>query len=284
MIYKFINSPDFDINTLFKHEYFSTRYTLLMELCKDLITDERLEMIAYILRRSDLNVNLKNNGGNTALYYLLSNIQCINNQIALELFLERPDVDVDLCYGYDDNNAIMQYVMTCRTIDHHIFERMLMKSKNLNVQNRYGNTVWHFCAKFHPMVITMLQPYAAAIDINLQNNQGETIVMWLLERCTLYGLMAWHKVFSNINFNLSTTCGSNALMYWLKLDRMETLGIPTYLLERGAEINYANVDVTALQSQRKYNMKRRFVLNIIKRNILVRHCSRKWMKCLEIDR
>lgn len=267
----YIHNKDYDVNSLHKRKSgYITTYSLLMDLCKQVIVDKRMDMIFDVLERKDLDINLMNNSNHSALYYLMGDIRCTNNRLVLQKFLARHDLDVT-------TNVIGRYISSCNDeyFDVEILRIMLSKCINF-IPNNWGNTIAHIIAKHKPMLICELQAYANQMDINLQNNQGETVLMTLLQHSNMSLLKMLINTFSNINFNICNHKGETNIEFFFRLYSTRIIDIPLYLIKMGSCLDYHSFPDNHFPRKKRYRMRRKIILDVIKQRIVVRNCLGKW--------
>lgn len=267
----YINNKDYDINSLHKNGNYVTTYSILMDLCKQVITDDRVDMIFAVLERDDLDINLVNNANHSALHYLMGEIQYKNNQIVLSKFLTRHDVET--------SNAISAYIKGCgrQFFDIKTLRNMLAQCKNFIPDNE-GNTIAHIIALYRPMLLHELREYANGIDINLKNNRGETVLMILLRYSSNIKLLKMlTNTFPNVNYNICNSSGKTRIELFFQLYSTKVISIPLYLIKMGCHLDYRHFPDDHFSSKR-YRMRRKILMNVIKQRILVRNCLRKWAK------
>ena len=118
------------LNTIYVKKY--TGFGWICKYCKD------IKVFEDIMKRKDLNINIQNQYGYTALMYL-----CFTRNKNVEiykLFLDREDLDINLQDNYGDTALMNLCVMGSENME--IWKLFLdRKDLDINIQNEYGDTV-----------------------------------------------------------------------------------------------------------------------------------------------
>ncbi len=134
--------------------------------------------VKLLLERKDINVNLQNMGGDTALMHACKNKN--ENGLIVSLLLERKDLDVNL----QNNEGETPLLIACCWVGRDHVVKLLLERKdiNVNLQDNIGQTALINACKygFYNSVGLLLK--RKDIKVNIQDNMGETALFYITRR------------------------------------------------------------------------------------------------------
>ena len=169
MMQKYIDQGG-DIN--FKNSIGETAFD---RACSNTITskdpNKNLKIIKFLLENGvDVNTRMKGsseyNNATRLMYFIIN-----NNKNAIELFMNHPDVDVNI-KNYYGQTALM---LACNYGTIELVDELLEKGADINDQDKDGNTVLYYTQ--NSLLIPLLERGA---DETIKNNRGKTILEVLL--------------------------------------------------------------------------------------------------------
>ena len=130
-----------------------------------------IEIVKLLLTNETINVNLRNDFGNTALILASWN----ENIEIIKLLLEHETIDVNL----QDKNGNTALVWASENNNIEIVKLLLThETIKVNLQNCYGNTVLFDASRKEYIEIVKLLLNAETINVNLQNDRGGTALIY----------------------------------------------------------------------------------------------------------
>jgi ankyrin repeat protein len=153
--------PDYDVNvTNYKGE--TPLHLAVHPKCK-------MVLIKKILARTNSeNVNAQDEDGNTALLYAMS----FDSKIAVKELLKRKDVDVNL-KNNRNITALYYSASLWKNIPIDLFTKIIEKSTDINAQDdEYGCTVLHIAIRYKSETMTKELLKRKDVDVNLKNNNN----------------------------------------------------------------------------------------------------------------
>jgi len=131
-----------------------------------------VEIAKLLLEHKDIDVNIRNDEGNTALLYA-----SIYHIKIVELLLEREDIDVNV--QCNEGNTALHIAVYVNRID---TLKLLLEHKdiNVNIRNNDGCTALIF-ARIRTAEITRLLLEHEDIDIKIQDNSGSTALNFAID-------------------------------------------------------------------------------------------------------
>ena len=120
-------------------------------------------------RTNQENINKVDENGNTALLYAIDN-QCENK---VKELLKRDDVDVNI-KNYFNNSTALLLASNWENIPADLFKIILDKSTDINAQDDDGSTALHFAILFKSEIATKALLAHNDVDVNAKNDHNRT--------------------------------------------------------------------------------------------------------------
>ena len=186
--------------------------------CLTILSKDRyyFELLQTLLSLDNININLQNNQGVTALMYSGDN----SKEDIVKMLLEHPNIDVNIKNNYGNTALLVSCIRSNSTSSENIVQ-MLLEHPNIdvNLQNNEGNTALMGCCSnsnntSSENTVQMLLEHSN-IDVNLQNNDGNTALIMSTsnsKKTSTENTVQLLLANSNCNVNLQNNDGNTALM------------------------------------------------------------------------
>lgn len=196
--------------------------------------------ISFILITSNINLNIKGSNGSTFLHELIkkNNEECnIVGEFALSNNLN-VNIDIDL-QGENGKTPLMESILYNNKS---IFNLLLKKNCNINVQDYFGNNVLIYCIFKNKLYYFKELCKHKNINFNIQGQNGYTPLIYaiLLNKTKIAKEiinLSKYKEF-NINLDCQDCYGNTPLIYSIKNNNNL---ITKMLLKESANINIKNI-------------------------------------------
>jgi ankyrin repeat protein len=215
-----IKSKNFDINV--KEKAFG--WTVLIQA----IAEDQYDIVHKLFERKDLNVNLQDESGNTALIYALNRLQ----PAIVQALLAR-NINIHL-QNMEERDALMESVLaegevnTCLLL----VEALLNKGANVHLQDQQGLTaLMHAVIHGHWEITKLLLQRKA--DINLQDSTKKTALMHAISNDKYLVAILLLKQ-EGIDMHLADEDGRTALEYIIALKRYS---LAAWIINHQASLN-----------------------------------------------
>lgn len=133
-------------------------------------------IVEQLLKNKSIDVNLRNKNGYTALLEATYN----RHEDIAELLLKIPDLNLDYVTRHDHDNVVMiAAYQGCENI----LKVLLRKPIKINAQNKHGQTalIQAISDSDRENIIKILLA-TSGIDINIKDKDGKTVYMYAIER------------------------------------------------------------------------------------------------------
>jgi ankyrin repeat protein len=130
-----------------------------------------VEMFRVILEKTTDVVNVQNEEGCTALHLAMMANAMLKSETALKELLKRKDVDVNL-KNYKNQTAL--HFASCKKIPVELFRVILEKSTDVNAQEKDGHTALHWAIKGENRTAVEELLKRKDVDVNLKNINNQT--------------------------------------------------------------------------------------------------------------
>ena len=201
-----------------------------------------MRIVKLLLKRTDLNVNLTNQDGKTALILAC---QHYNGEEKVKALLERKDLEINYQNNYDENLSALFYACESKNLK---IVKILLQTKDLNInltkEFEESIALWSLCrwsSGFDENIkFDIIKEIISRNDFNFQNEvdcYGDSVLMkaCIMGRIDIVKILLKKK---NININLKREDGNSALL--LSLEHSKIIKI---LLKRpDLDINAKNED------------------------------------------
>jgi len=231
-----------------------TDFDFLKDDCENILhtssTFGYLQIIQYLVENTNINVNQKDNFGNTALFSLLVS-ERINYEHKFELlkyFIQIKNIDINIQNSF--NTTVLLAAIYSGYLD--IAEFLIKNSKNINVNlvDDNGNSILHvliFLQKYTNRKLKMFKFLVEEAHANVfhVNNRGESV----LHICAYYGsldVLIYVLKTYKFNVNLQDFAGKTAILHTIMskvlLEQEKILQLELLINDFGADINIADFD------------------------------------------
>jgi E3 ubiquitin-protein ligase mind-bomb len=155
-----LKRKDVDVNLKNKYNHTALHYAFLWK-------NMPIELFKIILEKLT-DINAQDENGNTALHWAIGQ----ENRTAVEELLKRDDVNVNL--KNNQNLTALHVASVWVDIPIDLFRVILEKSTDVNAQEEDGNTALHLAIMYKSATALKELLKCEEIDFNLNNNKNQT--------------------------------------------------------------------------------------------------------------
>lgn len=199
-IAKLLHDEGIDTNIVDHNDYTSLMHSVL---------NNDLETVVFLISLENIDVNTKNDDGDTALM-----LACEESQLNIVKELIKANANPNI-----KNKKSVYALLLIESFDI-LAELLVIPNIDVNAQDYDGNTLLHNCLSSDFSTDSLLQEYIfdnpelllknPNTDLNIKNNNGDTILMFAIQNESLKFIE--FLLAENVNINIQNIHGNTALI------------------------------------------------------------------------